>query len=424
MKAVILAGGKGTRIKDFCPDIPKPMIEIQSKPVLQREIEILRREGIKDFIITVGWLCEKITSYLGNGEKFGVNITYLYEKEPLGTGGALLQIESDEDLLVCSGDLVFDFSLEDMLRFHNSHNALATLFAHPSSHIQDSTLICTDNNGAVTSLLTPKERKDGNYQNLTNAGIQIISPELLRACSAKKRSNLDKDIIMPALSGGRIYAYKSAEYVRDMGTPERLARVQSDLESGIVESKNRRKPQKAVFLDRDGTLNKYKGYITSPDQIELCGGAADAVRRINSLGFLAIVVTNQPVIARGECTPQALDEIHRRLETLLGLEGAYLDALYYCPHHPDKGFPGERAEYKIPCRCRKPATGMIDKAAEEFNIDISSSYLAGDTLTDIETAKNAGCRPVFIHFGAGVLPPENVAEFESLKQFTDTLTGR
>ncbi len=419
MKAVILAGGRGTRIESLCPGLPKPMIEICGKPVLQWEIEILRREGIKDFIIINGYLSEKIVSFFGDGKDFGVNISYINEHEPRGTGGTLLSLNADDDILVCGGDLIFDFSLRDMLDFHRRNNALATLFAHPSGHVQDSTLLCTDENNTVKKMIRAEDTEF--FSNLTNAGVQIISPELLKRYPAAHKADLDRDIIAPALETGRAFAYRSFEYVKDMGTPERFEKVSEDIKRGVVRRKNRRNPQRAVFLDRDGTLNKYKGYITSPDEIELCSGCAEAVRAFNEMGYIAVVVTNQPVIARGECSLETLKKIHQHLEYLLGVQGAYLDGIYFCPHHPDKGFHGEREELKINCDCRKPKTGMLTQAASDFNISIKDSYFAGDSLTDVQTALNAGCKPVFIRSEMNQQPPGGVPVYDTLEQFADRL---
>jgi D-glycero-D-manno-heptose 1,7-bisphosphate phosphatase len=168
------------------------------------------------------------------------------------------------------------------------------------------------------------------------------------------------------------------------------------MEKGIVHGKNLAFKQKCVFLDRDGTINKFHDFITKPEAFELLDGVAEAIKKINSLGFLAIVITNQPIIARGEADFETLDLIHKKMETDLGNHGAYIDDLFFCPHHPDKGFPGERHEYKIDCDCRKPKPGLIFKASEKYNIDLSQSYMAGDDKRDIEAAKAAGCHPVFI----------------------------
>ena len=151
-----------------------------------------------------------------------------------------------------------------------------------------------------------------------------------------------------------------------------------------------------MFLDRDGTINEYVGFLTDIDDFRLLPNAAKAVKLINSKGYLAVVITNQPVIARGEVTFDELDMIHNKMESLLGEEGAYIDGIYFCPHHPDKGFDGEVPELKIKCECRKPSTGLVKRAAEDFNIDISSSWFVGDAGTDVQTGKNAGCKTAFI----------------------------
>ena len=125
-------------------------------------------------------------------------------------------------------------------------------------------------------------------------------------------------------------------------------------------------------------------------------GVGEAVRKINLSGYLAIVATNQPVIARGEVTVEGLQEIHNKMETMLGKEGAYLDGIYYCPHHPDKGFDGEVKELKIVCECRKPKAGLLLQAAQDFNIDLSQSWMIGDSENDVLAGKNAGCKTALI----------------------------
>jgi len=152
----------------------------------------------------------------------------------------------------------------------------------------------------------------------------------------------------------------------------------------------------AIFLDRDGTLNFDYGWITSPEKIELLPDAAEAVRAINENGFLAVLITNQPVIAQGACTEAELAAIHDRLEVLLSQSGAHLDAIYYCPHHPDAGFPGERAELKIRCHCRKPAPGLLERAARDLNIDVARSWMIGDSERDLGAAAAFGIPAILV----------------------------
>jgi D,D-heptose 1,7-bisphosphate phosphatase len=397
MKVVIQAGGKGTRVSSIASDIPKPMIPVCGKPVLEHQIDCLKTNGLTDIILVIGHLGRRIKDYFGDGGRFDCNITYYNEAEPLGTAGALFKIAGlSDDFILINGDIIFDIDFPRMIAFHREKKAQVTLAIHPNSHPFDSALITTNSNNQVTGWLN-KEDERSYYKNQVNAGIHILSAEFLKNCpQSKEKIDLDRDMLKPSISKNKIFAYSTPEYIKDMGTPERYAQITFDMEKEIVHGKNLSVKQKCVFLDRDGTINKFRNFITRPEDFELIDGAAEAIKEINRLGYLVIVITNQPVIARGEADFQTLDLIHKKMETDLGKHGAYIDDLFFCPHHPDKGFPGERPEYKTDCDCRKPKPGMIFKAAQKYNIDLSKSYMAGDDKRDIVTAQSAGCRPVFI----------------------------
>ena len=422
MKAVILAGGLGTRISGVSSDIPKPMIKVAGQSVLERQILCLKKEGITDFLIITGFRSEVIENYFKDGKDYGVNIQYFREETPLGTGGALFRLKDvlTEDFLFLNGDLIFDIFVDRFYAFHKEKDAIVTLLTHPNNHPYDSSLVVEKDNASVEKWISKSEKPEC-FCNRLNSGIHIVSPKLLSMFSFYGKVDFDKDVLQRAVDTGKVFSYNSTEYVRDMGTPERLSLVTRDIEKGIVEAKNLRNKQKAVFVDRDGTLNVYKGYISSAADIELLNGAAEAVKILNEKGYTVIVITNQAVIARGECTFAQLREIHNTLETLLGEKGAYVNAIYFCPHHPDKGFEGEVTEYKIPCKCRKPEPGLILKAASDFNVDISLSYMVGDDVTDIAAGKNAGCKTAFLSCGRQVEPPKDTPVFESLLDFVKTL---
>jgi len=332
------------------------------------------------------------------GKPFGVKISYFFEEEPLGNAGALFRLRPQltEDFLLLNADAMFDVDFRRFVAFHKARGALATLFTHPNSHPYDSGLIIAETDGSVREWLTKEDPRPRYYRNRVNAGLHVISPGLLDTEITTAKVDLDRQLLKPLAGSGKMFCYDSPEYVKDMGTPERYYAVCEDVVSGRVGAKNLRNRQKAVFLDRDGTINKYVGFLRHTEQFELLPGVAEAIRKINASGYLAIVVTNQPVIARGEVTVAELEEIHNKMETLLGLEGAYLDAIYYCPHHPHKGYAGEIAELKIDCDCRKPKAGMLLQAAEDFNIDLTASYMVGDSDSDIQCGLNAGCRPVLL----------------------------
>lgn len=406
MKVVIMAGGKGSRISSVSKDIPKPMIKINDKPVLEHEIELLKAQGFNDFILTVGYRKEIIIDYFGDGsnispitnQPFGVNIKYYIEEEPLGNAGALFKLKNIlvDDFLLINGDIMFDIDFHRFITFHKDHNGLVTLFTHPNSHPYDSGLIITDGDEVVTQWLEKDEERPTYYRNRVNAGLHIINPVIINNSVSWKKIDLDKHLLKPLAGTGKMFCYNSSEYVKDMGTPERYYTVCSDYNSGIINSKNLKNKQKAIFLDRDGTLNKYVGFLKNINELELIEGVGEAIKQINNSGYLAIVVTNQPVIARGELNFEDLELIHNKLETLLGYQHAYLDAIYYCPHHPCKGYEGERKELKIKCKCRKPNPGMLLKAASDFNIDLKQSWIVGDSENDIKAGKSAGCHTCFI----------------------------
>lgn len=405
-----MAGGKGTRIASVKSDVPKPMIPICGKPILEWQIDNLKSCGLTDITLVVGYLGNVIQEYFGDGSKFGVSINYFVEDAPLGTAGALFKMpELTEDFLLMCGDVILDVDFNRFIEFHKKNNAWASLMAHPNGHPYDSSLL-------VTEILPPqvpggnpvdthrvmqwmnKEDERLYYKNRVNAGIEIISPELLKETKKNfaprhpetpDKIDLDRDVLKPNIKSGRIYAYDTPEYIKDMGTPDRFYEVEEDIKNGKVKARNLKNKQKAVFLDRDGTINKYVGFLTKPEQFELIPGVAEAIKKINKSGYLAIVVTNQPVIARGDCTWEELQDIHNKMETKLGKEGAFVDAIYICPHHKDKGFEGERPEYKFDCECRKPKPGLLFQAAKDFNIDLFQSIMIGDSESDVDAGLNA-----------------------------------
>jgi D,D-heptose 1,7-bisphosphate phosphatase len=426
-----MAGGKGTRAEAIASDIPKPMIPICGKPILEHQINCLKKNGLTEIILVVGHLGEHIKDYFGDGGRFGCSISYFTETEPLGTAGALYKLENPtDDFILLNGDVIFDIDFTRMISFHKEKNAHATLAVHPNSHPFDSALITTNSNNQVTGWLNKEDERTW-YKNQVNAGIHILSVDFFINCpQVKEKIDLDRDMLKPSISGGKIFAYSTPEYIKDMGTPERYEQVSSDIENGIVHGKNLHEKQKAVFLDRDGTINVLieNDFVTKPEQFELIDGAAEAIKKINRLGFLVIVITNQPVIARGEVDFQTLDLIHMKMETDLGKHGAYIDDLFFCPHHPERGFPGERPEYKVDCDCRKPKPGMILKAAEKYNIDIAQSYMVGDNKRDVQAGINAGCKSVFLTCGneksKETVSDLDVQLFSTLKEFADTLARK
>ena len=242
MKAIIMAGGRGTRISTIAPDIPKPMIEIDGMPVLEREIYCLRDQGFTDIILTVGYKADVIINYFKDGSKvskatgqpFGVNIEYFVEETPLGNAGALFQLKDKltEDFLLLNADAIFDIDFNRMVDFHKSHNATVTLFTHPNSHPYDSGLIIADENHVVEAWLAKEDERPIYYKNRVNAGLHVISPSVLDQNIATPKIDLDRQLLKPLAATGKMFCYDSPEYVKDMGTPERYYSVVEDFKAG------------------------------------------------------------------------------------------------------------------------------------------------------------------------------------------------
>lgn len=406
MKTVIMAGGFGSRLSEICNGMPKPLVKIDGVPILEREINCLREQGFTDIILTVSYKAQMIIDYFGDGSNvspctgktFGVNIEYFIENEPLGNAGALFKIKDKltDDFLLLNADSLFEIDFNRFVNFHKRNDALVTLFVHPNNHPFDSGLLTVNKENIVKSWLNKEDERPKYYRNLVNAGLHILSKKILNGIEIKSKIDLDRDILKPNIKTNKIFAYISSEYVKDMGTPKRFYEVEKDVRNGKVHRRSFLNKQKAIFLDRDGTINKYVGFLRNINEFELLPGAAEAIKMINESDYLAIVITNQPVIARGEVTEKELNEIHNKMETLLGQKGAYLDAIYYCPHHPDKGFEGEIPELKIKCDCRKPGIGLLKKAADDFNIDLTQSWMIGDSKNDILCGEKAKCKTALI----------------------------
>ena len=396
MKLVIIAGGKGTRLG--MKDIPKPMVKVCGKPIIEHQIELAKRYGITDIYILSGYLSNVIIDYCGNGKKWGVNIKHIVEKLPLGTAGAIKQLGNfiNDRFMVFYGDTIFDIDLSSFISYDNKYNHhIATLIVHPNDHPYDSDLVETDEYNNIVKFHSKPLLDNKYYSNLVNAALYIFSPDIFKYIKKNENSDFGKTIFPQLLDAGeKLIAYKSAEYLKDMGTLDRLAKVEADVSSAKVKRLNKEYKRKAIFIDRDGVINREVDNLRNISDFELLDNVSEAIAKINNSEFLAIAITNQPMIAKGFLSENDLNEIHKKLDTLLGYDKAYLNDLYYCPHHPDKGFVGELAHLKMNCDCRKPNVGMILQAEKTYNIDLKNSYIIGDRYVDIKAGKNAGLKTI------------------------------
>ncbi|MBO9688670.1 MAG: HAD-IIIA family hydrolase [Mitsuaria chitosanitabida] len=406
-EVAILAGGMGTRLRARTGNLPKPMAPVLGKPVLEHLIELCRSHGFTRIALLVHYEHEAIHSHFGDGSAYGVELRYCIEQDARGTAGALrdaLPVLADR-FLVLYGDTYADVDLRAIWnsheRQHARQRASGTLLLHPNDHPHDSDLVEVDDEGAIVALRPYPHPEGSRYRNLVNAALYVLEAAPLPAVLPETgKADLAKHTFPAMLSAGlMLSAYVTPEYIKDMGTPERLDKVERDLRTGLPDRLSARALRPAVFLDRDGTLNEEVNHLSRPEDLRLLPGAGEAVRALNRAGMLAVGVTNQPVVARGDVTLQGLARIHAELDHQLGQHGAYLDRLYFCPHHPDRGFPGEVEALKIDCDCRKPKAGLFDRACRELDIDRKASWMVGDSSADILAGTRAGARTILVRSG-------------------------
>lgn len=406
---IILAGGASTRLRSRLGDLPKPLIPIGDKPLLEHQVILAKQHGFTDLVFFVHYRADLIERHFGDGQRFGVRIRYVLEKEPLGTAGAVL---AGMDLLadrfvVMYGDTMINVDLERFWQAHQHAGVAATLLLHPNDHPFDSDLVEVDAASQVVAFHNRPHPQGVWRQNLVNAGLYVLEKAALQkfaACNLTAGNSgivdFGKDVFPALVSGGdKLLGYNSPEFIKDIGTPERYDRISAQYLASIVQRGSLTTPQRAVFLDRDGTIIPDKDCLRSAEALELLPDVAEAIHLLNLAGWRTVLITNQPVVAKGWCSEAELQNIHNKLESLLGLEHAFLDRIYFCPHHPEKGFAGERPDLKIPCDCRKPGIGMVARAVADLNIDLSQSWLIGDTTTDIQTAANAGLKSILLRTG-------------------------
>ena len=399
-EVVILAGGFGTRlVPEIGKETPKSMALVDGIPLLEHQINLCKRYGLKNILILVHYLSPVIINYFGNGSNFGVKLNYHREEIPRGTAGAIYDVCHllSDNFIVIYGDTFLDVNLRRFIEAKKVDCQVLT-FCHPNSHPYDSDILQIDESNNVVDVFRPSKSSKKIYDNVVNAALYYINKTVFTDFVSPHgiidiASQLFPDLIN---KGIKVKAYKSVEYIKDFGTPDRYKEVNTQVALGIPEMLSTRIKRRCVFLDRDGVINYEVGHLSRIEDFELIPGAASGIKKLNKAGYLAICVTNQPVIARGELTLEGLNKIHQKMQVELGKEGAYLDEIIFCPHHPDSGFYGEVKELKMECNCRKPAPGMIEESILKFDIDRKSSWMIGDSSRDIDAGKAANIKTILI----------------------------
>jgi histidinol-phosphate phosphatase family protein len=408
-RAAIVARGKGTPIRplagDPAPGVPLP---VAGRPIVLRQLALLARYGVQEVAVLADAQADALGEAMRpEARRLGMRLEFFDQPEPLAAAGGLTAARdflAGGDFFVICGHVAVDMDLSRLAEFHSERRALATIVAHPNDHPHESDLLRTGAQDRVLEILRRGSRPEGYYRNLVPAAVYGFSPGIFDWLQPGVEQDLLGDLFPRLLAGlAAVYAYATPEYLRDVDTPGACETVQQDLESGLVERMHFSRPRPAVFFDRDGVLNAEiigRGILRC-EELELLPKAAEAVRKVNRRGWLAVVVTNQGQVAKGLTTVEELERIHARLETLLGRQGAYLDRIYYCPHYPDRGFPGEIPELKTDCPCRKPKAGLIAAAQRDLPIALGSSCLVGDTWRDMGAARAAGIRAYGVRTGYG-----------------------
>lgn len=377
MRAVIMAGGKGTRLWSVAADIPKPMFSVLGKPILEYQIESLVRSGIRDITLIVGYRKESIIDFFGNGERFGVRISYIEESEPLGTAGALYFLKGEEEnFVLLFGDLILDIDFNRFMKFHQTHHALITLYGHSNAHPCDSDVLVVDRSDRITEILRKKSERNFYYYNFVNAGIYCVSPEVLTGISSPIYTDLEKTVISNLIGSGKVFAYRSVEYVKDMGTPDRLRVVSSDIENGIVAGRSLKRKQKAIFLKSI--------FWTS-----------EIIKKINVSGYLAIGVIEQSMPEDGATDLTSFEEMQKKIDTELGKDGACLDdrCCLKFSYENNKGLiPEERTGGHCPISKIKDLGEIVEK----YHIDLAISWYIGSKAGDVAVGNHIGLRTILV----------------------------
>jgi histidinol-phosphate phosphatase family protein len=317
---------------------------------------------------------------------------------------------TSQQLVVVFGDLLFNLDFAVLLQQHQQAQAAVAVVCRPNDHPTESDLVEVDDQGGITALLSKKNRPSGDYRNLVPTGIYVVARAELEHFAVNQRLDFFQDFFPQILKNNqKVIAVRSAAYICDVGTANGRDAAEQDLVSGRVHRMGSAALRPTVFFDIDGVLNEDvpdPGILAASD-LQLITGAGAALRKLNLSGHLAIGITNRPQLAKGQLSRAGLEDIFARLDMKLADERGYLDRVYFCPHHPEKGHQGEVAALKIACDCRKPAAGLLARAMSELPIDSKQSAMIGDTWRDISAAKAMGIYAYGVRTGVGCrnLPP-------------------
>lgn len=386
-QAVILAGGRGERLKPFTNNNPKPMILTNGKPFLEHLIELLKENKIKEVVILIGYLGEKIENYFGDGSKLGIKIKYSYTPfenergEENESGIRLKNAEHllDEHFLLMYCDNYWPLKLEKLEEFCNNHKTdiLTTIYSNKDNSTKNNVLV--DESEYVIKY--DRSRQEAGL-NGVDIGFFIINKKVLDLLP-NHNSHFEKDILPQLIFKKQVSGYLTDHKYYSIGDPERVKLTEIFLA-----------PKKVIFLDRDGVINKKPpkaDYVKNWSEFEFLPGAVEAIKNLTKNGHDIYLITNQPGVAKGVMTKQDLDLIHQKMQKELKKNNGKIKAIYACLHNWDEG-----------CECRKPKPGLLFQAAAENHLDLTKSIFIGDDERDIQTGQAAGCKTILVNPAVGL----------------------
>ncbi|HXC36465.1 MAG TPA: HAD-IIIA family hydrolase [Candidatus Acidoferrales bacterium] len=370
IQAVILAGGRGERMRPLTDVRPKPMIEVCGKPFLEHQITMLREHGFKRVLLLLGYLPDVVRDYFGDGSKWGLEIEYSVTAVEDKTGRRLKlaknKIEDLFFLLYC--DNYWPMPMEKMWRRFLEANApmMVTVYSNKDNYTKS--VLRVDDAGFVAAY--DKTRKTTDLQG-TEISYAIMRKELI-ARLPEENVGLEETLFPSLIRDRQLAAFVTHHRYYSVGDTFRLP---------ITEAFLARRP--AIILDRDGVLNEKApraNYVRNWGEFKWLPGAKESLRLLKEAGFRVIIVSNQAGINRGAMAEDDLFDIHRRMVKEAEQAGGRIDAIYYCPHDWEEG-----------CECRKPKPGMLFQAQHDFNLDLSRTLFIGDDERDGQAAEAAGC---------------------------------
>ena len=375
-EAVILAGGKGERLRPFTDTLPKPMYPIGGIPFIVRLVNQIRDFGIDRIVILLGYMADKVISELGDGSKYGVNITYDITPIEYDTGDRLIHAADKLDdrflLMYCDNYCPVDFPR--LVKEFNENDAMIQMSVYSNKDGYTKNNIRMNDNGKLVDIYD-KNRTAYGLQGV-EIGYSIVKKEAINLVNDDVR-NFTKAVFPKLVSMQKLYATVTDHRYYSIGSYERMP---------LTEEFFREK--KVAFLDRDGTINVRAPkacYIEKPEEFVWLDGAIDAIKLLNDNDVITILITNQPGIARGNLTVDDLNKIHAKMQNDLKVHGAHIDHIYYCPHNWHEG-----------CDCRKPKPGMLYQAGRDLSLNLTECILFGDDPRDIEAADAARCQSVLV----------------------------